>query len=74
MKPVLCLGDICVDLIIPYAAALKAKAGGLPLTQSTDAHPVDGGSVANTRPARSRGWALTCCFAALAETMRTGKC
>ena len=25
MKPVLCLGDICADLIIPYAAALKAK-------------------------------------------------
>ena len=24
MKPVLCLGDICADLIIPYAAALKA--------------------------------------------------
>ena len=25
MKPVLCLGDICADLIIPYADALKAK-------------------------------------------------
>ncbi len=48
MKPVLCLGDICVDLIIPYAAALKAKAGDTSLQQNTDARPVEGGSVANT--------------------------
>lgn len=48
MKPVLCLGDICVDLIIPYAAALKAKSGDPSLQQSTDARPAEGGSVANT--------------------------
>lgn len=48
MKPVLCLGDICVDLIIPYAAALKIKAGEAADGLSADAKPVDGGSVANT--------------------------
>ena len=48
MNPVLCLGDICVDLIIPYAAALKAKSGELLPNRSTDAQPVEGGSVANT--------------------------
>ena len=48
MNPVLCLGDICVDLIIPYAAALKAKSGELLPNRSTEAQPVEGGSVANT--------------------------
>lgn len=54
MKPVLCLGDICADLIIPYAAALKAKAGDLDSYLDLDVHPVEGGSVANTACAIAR--------------------
>ena len=47
MKPVLCLGDICADLIIPYADALKAKA--MPAeVRSADVCPAEGGSAANT--------------------------
>ena len=53
MKPVLCLGDICADLIIPYAAALKAKTD--PLSgANTDVRPAEGGSVANTAVAIAR--------------------
>lgn len=48
MKPVLCLGDVCLDLIIPYAAALKAKAGGAVGPDARDVLRVPGGSVANT--------------------------
>jgi len=54
MKSVLCLGDICADLIIPYAAALKAKAGDLLSAVDTDVKPVEGGSVANTACALAR--------------------
>ena len=54
MKPVLCLGDICADLIIPYAAALKAKAGDASSYQNADVRPVEGGSVANTACAIAR--------------------
>ncbi len=54
MKPVLCLGDICADLIIPYAAALKAKSGDQASFRNADVRPVEGGSVANTACALSR--------------------
>lgn len=54
MKPVLCLGDICADLIIPYASALKAKAGDPAAYESADVRPVEGGSVANTACAVAR--------------------
>lgn len=53
MKPVLCLGDICADLIIPYAAALKAKSGEAPFADA-DVRPVEGGSAANTACALAR--------------------
>ncbi len=48
MKPVLCVGDVCVDLIIPYASALKAKSGEPVAQDSTEVRPCHGGSVANT--------------------------
>ena len=48
MKPVLCLGDACLDMILPYAAALKAKAGGAVDPHTLDVLSVPGGSVANT--------------------------
>ena len=54
MKPVLCLGDICTDLIIPYAAAVRAKASDLPLSADLGVRPVEGGSTANTAVAISR--------------------
>lgn len=54
MKPILCLGDICADLIIPYAAALKAKAGEPASYRNTDVQPVEGGSAANTACAAAR--------------------
>ena len=54
MKPVLCLGDICADLIIPYAIAAKAKASGTMLPGGSDVRAVEGGSVANTACAIAR--------------------
>ena len=48
MKPVLCLGDACVDLIIPYAAALKAKTSGAADPHMLHVMRAPGGSVANT--------------------------
>ena len=54
MKSVLCLGDICADLIIPYASALKAKAGDPGSAIDADVKPVEGGSVANTACALAR--------------------
>lgn len=48
MKPVLCLGDACFDLILPYAAALKAKAGSAVDPHTLDVVRAPGGSVANT--------------------------
>ena len=53
MKPVLCLGDICADLIIPYADALKAKATPAEV-RSADVCPAEGGSAANTACAIAR--------------------
>ncbi len=53
MKPILCLGDICADLIIPYAAALKAKSDPAAYANA-DVRPVEGGSVANTACAIAR--------------------
>ena len=53
MKPVLCLGDICADLIIPYAAALKAKSDPASCVNA-DVRPAEGGSVANTACAIAR--------------------
>ncbi len=54
MKPVLCLGDICADLIIPYADALKAKAGDPKSYLNADVRPAEGGSAANTACAIAR--------------------
>ena len=53
MKPVLCLGDICADLIIPYADALKAKADPASYLNA-DVRPAEGGSAANTACAIAR--------------------
>ena len=53
MKPILCLGDICADLIIPYADALKAKADPCSVL-NTDVRPAEGGSAANTACALAR--------------------
>ena len=53
MKPVLCYGDICADLLIPYGKALSAQAGPV----DPDALTVrfsHGGSVANTAVTRAR--------------------
>ncbi len=54
MKPVLCVGDACVDLIVPYAAALKAKGGVAIERAETEAYACHGGSVANTACAIAR--------------------
>lgn len=54
MKPVLCLGDICADLIIPYAVAVKAKADGISLPGEIDVQAAEGGSTANTACAIAR--------------------
>lgn len=54
MKPVLCLGDACVDLLIPYADALKAKAQSCSERASVEATVCAGGSVANTACAIAR--------------------
>ncbi len=53
MKPVLCLGDICADLIIPYTASLKAKSDPASCFNA-DVVPVAGGSSANTACAIAR--------------------
>ena len=54
MKPVLCVGDVCVDLIIPYDRALKAKNGEPIAAADTEVQPCHGGSVANTACAIAR--------------------
>ena len=77
MKPVLCLGDICADLIIPYAVALKAKAGDLLSAVDTDVKPVEGGSVANTACAIARlglpvMFAGTCGLDAYGQMLKDG--
>ena len=54
MKPVLCVGDVCVDLIIPYAQALAAKNGASIGRSETEVLPCHGGSVANTACAIAR--------------------
>ena len=54
MKPVLCFGDICADLIIPYGAAVKAKPDDHASYADTDVHPAEGGSAANTACAIAR--------------------
>lgn len=77
MKPVLCLGDICADLIIPYAAALKAKADGVSLPESADVRPAEGGSSANTACALARlgmpvMFAGTCGLDAYGQMLKNG--
>lgn len=54
MKPVLCVGDVCMDFIIPYAEALHAKNGGDLCRAETEVRPYPGGSVANTASAIAR--------------------
>ena len=51
-KPVLCLGDICADLIIPYTESLKTDDPASFL--SADTRPAEGGSAANTACAIAR--------------------
>ncbi len=48
MKPVLCFGDICADLIIPYGNALRVKAGEQIPTAALEVEASHGGSVGNT--------------------------
>ena len=62
MKPVLCLGDACVDLLIPYAAALNAKSDPVNGCRHSHAQKSDGGSVANTACAIAR-LSVPVCFA-----------
>lgn len=76
MNPVLCLGDICADLIIPYAAALKAKSDPKS-PASADVRPAEGGSVANTACAIARLhlpvlFAGTCGQDAYGEMLKSG--
>ena len=47
MKPVLCYGDICADLMIPYGRALTAQRGSVDPDELTVRFS-HGGSVANT--------------------------
>ena len=47
-KPVFCLGDICADLILPFAAAKQAARGEAVPLSATDVEFRHGGSVANT--------------------------
>lgn len=77
MKPVLCLGDICADLIIPYAAALKARTGDPASYLDTDVRPAEGGSAANTACAMARlGMPVlfcgTCGFDAYGQMLKNG--
>lgn len=53
MKPVLCVGDVCIDLVIPYADALQAKSNPT-ARESLEVRPCHGGSVANTACAIAR--------------------
>lgn len=76
MKPVLCLGDICADLIIPYAAALKAKTDPASYADA-DVRPAEGGSVANTACAIARlglpvMFAGTCGLDAYGQMLKDG--
>lgn len=48
MKPILCLGDICADLILPLGAVRRARRGEPIPVRETDAVFRHGGSVANT--------------------------
>lgn len=48
MKPVLCFGDICPDILIPYGAACDFRAGLCVDTNSLTVTVGQGGSVANT--------------------------
>ncbi len=48
MKPVLCFGDICPDLIIPYGASLNLKDGAMVDPEQLTVQVSHGGSVANT--------------------------
>lgn len=54
MKPVLCVGDVCVDLIIPYAKAQLLKSGAPVDPAETEIQPCHGGSAANTACAIAR--------------------
>ncbi len=47
MLPVLCYGDICADLLIPYGRALSAQSGVVD-ADALSVHFSHGGSVANT--------------------------
>ena len=53
MLPVLCYGDICADLLIPYGQALKARYEVIS-SETTAVSFSHGGSVANTAVALSR--------------------
>ena len=48
MKPVFCLGDICMDLVLPLGAVKRAEHGEPIARAETDAVFRHGGSVANT--------------------------
>lgn len=48
MKPILCMGDICADLILPFGAAKRQKRGESIEPGASDAAFGHGGSTANT--------------------------
>ncbi|MBR0425098.1 MAG: carbohydrate kinase family protein [Clostridia bacterium] len=54
MKPILCLGDICADLILPLGAVQRAKRGERVPVSETDVVFRHGGSVANTAAALAK--------------------
>ena len=54
MKPVFVLGDICMDLVLPYGAAKRLKRGEPVTHAETDVVLRHGGSAANTAAALCR--------------------
>lgn len=48
IKPVLCFGDICPDIHIPYGAAQRVREGAPVDSEDLTVHAFCGGSVANT--------------------------
>ena len=77
MKSILCLGDICADLIIPHAKGLKARTDDPSSYLDADVRPAEGGSAANTACALARLglpvlFAGTCGNDAYGQMLKTG--
>lgn len=54
MKPVLCFGDVCSDLIIPYGDAILAQRGKIIDPELLSVQALCGGSIGNTAVAIAR--------------------